>query len=40
MDPNTNESQELLFLNKINSNIIRVGDTILDAASEAIIDEN
>ena len=40
MDPNTNESQELLFLNKINSNIIRVGDTILDAASESIIDEN
>ena len=40
MDPNADESQELLFHNKINSNIIRVGGTILDAASESIIDEN
>ena len=36
----TNKSQELLSHNKHNANIMRVGDTILSAASEAGIGEN
>ena len=39
MEPNTDESQELFSQNKRNTNITYVGDTIMDAASGAIIDK-
>ena len=36
----TDKVQEVLSRNKHNANIMHVGDTILDDAAEAIIDEN
>ena len=38
MEPFTDKSQELFSLNKCDANIMHVGDTILDAASEAGIE--
>ena len=40
MEPIDEEVKEVLLGNERNANIMRVGDTILDAAEEASIDEN
>ena len=40
MEPIDEEVKEVLLGNEHNANIMRVGDTILDAAEEASIDEN
>ena len=40
MELTTDKFQELLLRNKHNTNILGVGDTIMDAASEAGIDKN
>ena len=40
MEPITDKVQEVFLHNKLNTNIMRVGDTILYAEAEAGIDEN
>ena len=40
MEPITNEVQELLYLNKLNSKMMCVGDTFLADAAESGIDDN
>ena len=40
MEPITDESEEMFSRNKHNTNIMHVGDTILDYVSESGIDEN
>ena len=40
METITDETKESLLNNKRNTNVMRLLDTILDAAAEAVVDEN
>ena len=40
MEPITDKAKDMFLRNKRNAIIMHVGDTILDAAAESVIDEN